>query len=87
MDKVMENLPTTLVEVDHFEFYWFPHTNKCQTVRRHPVKETGFGKVHIICISTIEFGEIPNFSRQAEQPGKLTYMILYFHIEIQQFVF
>ena len=33
---------------------------------------------------TIEFGEIPNFSRQAEQAGKLTYMILYFHIKIQQ---
>ena len=34
----------------------------------------------------IEFGEIPNFSRQAEQADKLTCMIENFHIKIQQFV-
>ena len=35
----------------------------------------------------LEFGEIPNFGRQAEQAAKLTYMTLYFHIKIQQCVF
>ena len=34
-------------------------------------------------VKTLEFGEIPNFSRQAKQAGKLTYLILYFHIKIQ----
>ena len=36
---------------------------------------------------TLEFGEIPNFCRQAEQAGKLTHIKLYFHIKIQQCVF
>ena len=38
------------------------------------------GLMHLL----MKFGEIPNFSRQAEQADKLTYMILYFHIKIQQ---
>ena len=40
-----------------------------------------------VCILQNEFGEILNFSRMAEQAGKLTYMMLYFHIKIQQRVF
>ena len=40
------------------------------------------------CVAeSVEFREIPNFSRQAEQACKLTYMILYFHTKIQQCVF
>ena len=35
-------------------------------------------------VVTVEFGEIPNFSRQAGQAGKLRYTILYFHVKIQQ---
>ena len=38
-------------------------------------------------INAIDFGEIPNFSRLAEQAGKLTYMILYVRMKIQQYVF
>ena len=41
-------------------------------------------KMAINLMHTFEFDEIPNFSRQA---GKLTYMILCFHIKIQQCVF
>ena len=36
---------------------------------------------------SFEFSEIPNISRQTEQAGKLTYMILYFHIKLQQCMF
>ena len=36
---------------------------------------------------TVDFGEISNISRLTEQAGKLRYMILYFHIKIQQCVF
>ena len=35
----------------------------------------------------LQFGEIRNFSGQAEQAGKLTYMILYFHTKLQQCMF
>ena len=37
--------------------------------------------------SVIEFGEIRNFNRLTEQAGKLRYMIWYFHIKIQQWMF
>ena len=37
--------------------------------------------------NSAEFGGIANFIRQAEQSGKPTYKILYFHIKIQQCVF
>ena len=33
-----------------------------------------------VTIESLEFGEIPNFSRQAEQADKRTYIILYFHM-------
>ena len=45
MDKVIADLPEILPNTDHFEFYWFPHTNKCQTVRRHSVKQSKFTEV------------------------------------------
>ncbi|XP_019635189.1 PREDICTED: uncharacterized protein LOC109478142 [Branchiostoma belcheri] len=35
MDEVLNELETKLKDNEHFEFFYFPHTDKCQTVSSH----------------------------------------------------